>query len=337
MHILSIDQRSPRKKRTVAEKVFIRINTIVLACQLATIAIGAGLLANAAAKSMYNSFWSHSDLSLNPSYLFYNCSQTYTTSNSLFNSYTVNVDRFNIQFFVSRAAYNLRRVIGLYAALIGVGALNKLFFDLNIHHVQFFTLHFRKDILSTVEVCLLILTFIQTKFLERENKMIDDYVKFCPSMQIINGGTDVANLFQTQVPLIAFYVGLAVTAAAIFFGLAAAIINMWAPHEKDKIPDPRHHRRSVYGGGASLVGGFDEDAIFGASGGYQLSEDDQQQHHGGGENDDDNDGPLDDDNEGEVSSGAHAQVQQGAPPPAHHHGGGGIVYPTNTGGVDRRW
>jgi hypothetical protein len=330
MHILGVDQRSHRKKRTIAEKVFIRINTIVLACQLATLAIGIGLLANAAAKSMSNSFWTQSELHLSPSYLFYNCSQTYTTSNSLFNSYTVNVDRFNIQFFVSRAAYNLRRVIGLYAALIGVGALNKLFFDINIHYVQVLTLHFRKDILSTVEVCLLIITFIQTKFVERENKIIDDYVHFCPSMQIVEGGTDASNLFQAQVPMVAFYVGLAVTAASLFFAIAAAIINMWVPHEKDKIVDARHHRRSVYGGGASLVGGFDEDAMFAASGGYQLSEDDQNHHRleGGdnGEQQDVDDGEEDD---GVASAGAQVPV---APAPQEQFSGA-----VNTGGVDRRW
>lgn len=250
MHVLSPEQRLPGKKRSKAEKVFQRVNTIVVAAQLATLIVLIGLVAVAAPKSMKNNLFVNSELQLVNNYYYPDCEKTYTTSNGLFNNYPFTVSVRNIAYLVTRSVYNMKRCWAIYAAYIGIGMINKLLFDLNIHHVTIGYLQLRKDVISIMEIIFLILSFVTTKMLERENEILQDYVSGC-YQQTYNKDFD-KSYFQYSSPFIAFYVGLAISAALTFFALLVGFVSMWsleppqassAPEDQDDDNDERGERR----------------------------------------------------------------------------------------------
>lgn len=292
MHILSVDQRSHRKKRLSVEKAFQRINTFLFATQLATLLVGVGLLVAAGNKSMSNDFFSlSSTIDLSSLYFYPNCSHTFVTSNGLFNHYSFEVSSRNIEWMVSRAVYNIRRCIAMYALVIAVGGVNKLLFELNIHNWRFGHLVVRKDIFTVSEIFLLVLAFITTKALERENEMLNTYTSTCAKQAVAGTSTssaDTSVLFSHSVPLTSFYIGLSITAAVMFASMVVALYHMWEVHPKDaekaaaRVEESMIQgvlRRSVYGGQIAEDDGEEEEA----DGGYQLSDTDGAADVGGGD------------------------------------------------------
>jgi hypothetical protein len=225
MHIRGVDQRAHRKHRTRPEKVLQRVNTIVVAIQLACFLIVIAQMGIATSHSMSNNFFTFSSLHLSQGFAHGNCSVAILTGNLGFNNFLTTISTDNVQFIVTRAVYDIRRSFAMYCTALGIGALNKLFFDVNIHSLTYHHLRFRKEVLTVLELFCWVLALVALVGTQRDNSMLQTFSDVC--------GDGSGNEFQYYSPYYSMYVGVAVTLFVHFITMLMGLKIMTKKHPKD--------------------------------------------------------------------------------------------------------
>ena len=228
MHILGADQRRPRKDRSNAEKALQRLNTIVVAIQLACLLIVVAQLSMAAGKSFNSNFFGLSQYSVSDKALLNTtCELVTTTTSNQFSSYGIVLSYLNIPWMLSKNVNDVRTCLAANAVLIAIGAINKLFFDFNAHQFRYHHLIFRKEVFTVWEMLALVVSFVTTKSVERNGNLIAQYLVEC--------GNSNGNAYVYISPFVPIYISLSILTAAHFVTILLALKNMLKKHPKDDL------------------------------------------------------------------------------------------------------
>jgi hypothetical protein len=226
MHILGPDQRRPRKDRSTAEKAFQRLNTIVVAVQLACLLIVVAQITMNSGKTFNSNFFGVSEYQvLDPALLNTTCVLESVTSGSQFTDYKLVLSYKNIPWMLSKNVNDVRTCIAANSVLIVLGAINKLFFDFNAHEFRYHHFVFRKEVLTVWEMLALIVSYVTTKSIERNASIISRYLIAC--------GNNNGNAYVSNIPFVPIFISLAIVTFVHFVSILIALKNMLRRHPKD--------------------------------------------------------------------------------------------------------
>ncbi|CAC9486696.1 conserved hypothetical protein [Leishmania infantum JPCM5] len=221
MHIYSKDQQAFHLQRTPAEKWWSRANTFIVVVQLACFLSVVIRTIAGASNSMSNSFFTNSVLSLKAPYIVDGCVYNVTRRHALFNNVQYSLSRDNVGYFVSRAVLNIRYLIALAAAHVVVSATNRLWFETNTHEIRYHFVVFRKDMITTWEILLMVLSFVVTLGITEENRIMTDYITHCAANRSTSG--HFYNSVQPYTELIVSYI---ISISATVINGAFAVWNL---------------------------------------------------------------------------------------------------------------
>ncbi|TPP54618.1 putative integral membrane protein [Leishmania donovani] len=221
MHIYSKDQQAFHLQRTPAEKWWSRANTFIVVVQLACFLSVVIRTIAGASNSMSNSFFTNSVLSLKAPYIVDGCVYNVTRRHAFFNNVQYSLSRDNVGYFVSRAVLNIRYLIALAAAHVVVSATNRLWFETNTHEIRYHFVVFRKDMITTWEILLMVLSFVVTLGITEENRIMTDYITHCAANRSTSG--HFYNSVQPYTELIVSYI---ISISATVINGAFAVWNL---------------------------------------------------------------------------------------------------------------
>lgn len=205
MHLLGDDQKRGNKNRTKPERFFKRINTAILAVQLACFLVVLSQVTIAGSKTFTTNFWFPQDFKLITTLdqKTVNCSFNSLEKFGGFSRVNVTIDYKNqADFFVELSSFS-RQAIIVNGVTIGVGGVNKLMFDLNIFHSRYHNLYFHKEIVSTVEILLLVYSIYLCTQADGRGDLLRRYLRSCT--------VDQETSLPYTVPYVAFYFSLSFT------------------------------------------------------------------------------------------------------------------------------
>lgn len=229
MHILGADQKRPRKDRSTSEKIFQRLNTIVIAVQLAGLLIVVAQITMNSGKTLNSSFFSVSKYAvLDPALLNQTCELDTLTSGGQFANYRLVLSYKNIAWMLSKNVNDVRSCIAANSVLIALGAINKLFFDFNAHELRYHHFVLRKEILTVWEMFALIVAYVTTKSIERNASLLGRYLSAC--------GNNNGNSYVSNIPFVPIFISLAIVTVVHFVSILIALKNMLRRHPKDDLP-----------------------------------------------------------------------------------------------------
>ncbi|KAG5479882.1 hypothetical protein LSCM4_05890 [Leishmania orientalis] len=220
MHIYSKDQQAFHLQRTLSEKWWSRVNTFIVVVQLACFLSVIVRTATGASNSMTNNFFTQSVLSLKAPYLVDGCVFNVTRRHAFFNNVHYVMSRENVGYFVSRGALNIRFLIAITGVHAVLSATNRLWFETNTHEIRYHFVIFRKDMVTTWEILLMVLGFVVTLGLVEENRIMTEYINFCSS----NAGSSV--LYNSVQPYTELMVSYIISMVATVINGAFAVWNL---------------------------------------------------------------------------------------------------------------
>ncbi|CAJ1024952.1 hypothetical protein NXY56_002802 [Leishmania guyanensis] len=221
MHIYSKDQQAFHLQRTAAEKWWSRMNTFIVVVQLACFLSVIIRTVSAASNSMTNNFFVNSILSLTPPYIVDGCVFNVTRRHAFFNNVQFSMSKDNIGYFVSRGVLNIRYLIALAGVHVVVSATNRLLFETNTHEIRYHFVIFRKDMLTTWEILLMVLAFVVTLGITEENRIMTNYITFCSKQRTVSN-----SFYHSVQPYTELIVSYIVSIAATVINGAFAVWNL---------------------------------------------------------------------------------------------------------------
>ncbi|CBZ26922.1 conserved hypothetical protein [Leishmania mexicana MHOM/GT/2001/U1103] len=221
MHIYSKDQQAFHLQRTPAEKWWSRVNTFIVVVQLACFLSIVIRTVAGASNSMSNSFFTTSVLSLKAPYIVEGCVYNVTRRHAFFNNVKYSLSKDNVGYFVSRAVLNIRYLIALAAAHVTLSAINRLWFETNTHEIRYHFVVFRKDMITTWEILLMVMSFVVTLGITTENQIMTDYITHCTASSVTSG--HFYNSVQPYTELIVSYI---ISIVATVINAAFAVWNL---------------------------------------------------------------------------------------------------------------
>ncbi|CAD2221105.1 hypothetical protein, conserved [Angomonas deanei] len=228
MHLYSKDQQAFHLTRTRAEKWFTRVNTLLVAVQLACWLCAIIRTASNGSNSMRNSLFVQSDLQLREVYLTANCSYNVTRTHAFFNNVTFTMSPDNIEYFVSRGVLNIRYLMAITGVYLVVSAWNRVWFETNTHEIRYHFVIFRKDMVSTWEILLLVMGLVITFGVAEENKIMGDYLEYCNG-QLYQG------VYSSVLPYVELYVSYFISVAVTVINILVACANMIKHNPRKKL------------------------------------------------------------------------------------------------------
>lgn len=229
MHVLPECQRRGKKHRTTVEKVFKRLNTLIIAAHFGCFLIVVSQIAISAKKTMDNDFWFGGNFAFNTiiESKTANCSQMQVQDIAGFNGWEQEISFHDREFKFAEFASELRFTIGVNAAALVLGGINKVCFDINLFALRFRHIRIRKDLVTTLEFMFIVMSFIATAGLEAKGERLQSYLQFC--------GLESKSSIPYLPPLTALFVGLSITA---FFHVVTLLIMLkHALKKQSKKPD----------------------------------------------------------------------------------------------------
>ncbi|GET88417.1 hypothetical protein, conserved [Leishmania tarentolae] len=204
MHIYSKDQQAFHLQRTPAEKWWSRINTFIVVAQLACFLSVIIRTAASASNSMSNNFFMTSTLSLTAPYIVKGCVYNVTRSHAFFSNVKYSMSKDNVGYFVSRDVQNVRFLMALISVHVVVSIINRLWFETNTHEIRYHFVVFRKDMLTTWEILLMVLSFVMTLLIVDDNRIMTEYITHCAADGIVRN--DLYNSIQPYTELVVSYI-----------------------------------------------------------------------------------------------------------------------------------
>lgn len=222
MHLVGDDQKRPNKQRTTGERYFKRLNNILMATQFACYLIVFSSVVIAMRKTI-----GLDSTTLDTQFSFRltkflasktaNCS--FSTIQDVDGStgvpFVIN-SRNQAELFVELMS-RINFCLGINGMVIIVGAINKLFFDLNKFHVRIRHLYFHKDVVTTTEILLLAVCYKAAVSLEPRAALLRQYLQFC--------GIRSQSSIPFTVPFTPIYVSLAFTIGLHFLSVLIFLSN----------------------------------------------------------------------------------------------------------------
>ncbi|KAK7196727.1 hypothetical protein NESM_000612500 [Novymonas esmeraldas] len=219
MHIYSKDQQAFHLQRTRAEKWWSRANTLIVIVQLACFLSAIIRTGTSSSRSMTNSLFIVSVLELQPPYIVEGCVYQVARRHAFFNNVRFTMSKDNVGYFVSRSVLNIRYLMALTGVHIVVSAVNRLWFETNTHEVRYHFVVFRKDMVTTWEVLLMVLGLVVTLGVTQENQILSNYVAYCA----VGTNTASVSLYNSIPPytelIVSYIVSMAVTGINIIFAV----------------------------------------------------------------------------------------------------------------------
>ena len=239
MHIYGKDQQAFHLQRTETERWWSRLNVLIVIVQLACFLSAIIRTSTNSNNSMTNSFFAISALQLKAPYLQPGCEYKVTRTHAFFRNVTYIMSADNIGYFVSRGALNIRYLMAITAVHVVVSMLNRLWFETNTHEIRYHFVVFRKDMVTTWEVLLMVLGMVMTWSVTRENQIMTDYLDAC------NGASNGAyyNSVQPYTELIDSYI---VSIAITFINAVFAIWNLSKENPRDEMLKEDKRRREEW-------------------------------------------------------------------------------------------
>jgi len=237
MHVFPFDLRRPLKQRSPLEKLLKFYNKLLLFIQLACYLVVVSQFSIACGKTFATSVWSFNKLQLlsGLEVQLTNCSYTESRTLGAYDNIPVVISNDNTMFYFVQLCYAARSAIVAAAIAIAVGALNSVLFDYNFFHYSIRALVFRKDIVSVLELGLIIVTFALTAEISEFSSPLQSYLQHCSP-----------SIGERTVPFVSYaaiYVELALTVVTHLFTSAVYIYNALdttaiPPHPFDDGSDP---------------------------------------------------------------------------------------------------
>lgn len=241
MHIYGKDQQGFHLSRTRSETWFTRLHTIEVALQLACWITSLVRLSNAADKSMDNSFFSPSNLRLKPTFLVEGCEYHVVRDHAFFSNVSYILSPDNIEYFVSRSVLNIRYLLALTGVYLVVCTVNRIWFETNTHEIRYHFVVFRKDMVTTWEVLLMIMGIVLVLSINRENDILEEYLTIC----LENPLQDMKE-YPSIFPLVELYVSYFVSLGILVINVLVAVWNMAKPNPRDEMLKEQRLRREEY-------------------------------------------------------------------------------------------
>lgn len=226
MHIYGKDQQAFHLQRTEAERWWSRLNVLIVVVQLACFLAAIIRTSTNASNSMSNSFFAISPLNLKAAYVQEGCEYNVTRTHAFFRNVTYTMRPDNVGYFVSRGALNIRYLMAITAVHVVVSMLNRLWFETNTHEIRYHFVVFRKDMVTTWEVLLMVLGMVMTWGVTKENQIMTDYLNACNTAS----GGSYYNSVQPYTELIVSYI---VSIAITFINALFAIWNLSKENPRD--------------------------------------------------------------------------------------------------------
>lgn len=219
MHIYGKDQQAFHLQRTQAETWWSRLNTLIVIVQLACFLSAIIRTGTNASNSMSNSLFINSVLALKSPYLVSGCVYNVTRTHAFFSNVQYQLSPDNVGYFVSRGVLNIRYLMAITVVQVVVSAVNKVWFETNTHEIRYHFVVFRKDMVTTWEVLLIVLGFVMTLGVTKENQIMTDYVTQCAGAGTI--GTSFYHSVQPYTELIVSYI------VSMAFTVINALFAIW--------------------------------------------------------------------------------------------------------------
>ena len=218
MHIVPEDQKRPNKGRTGVERMFRRLNDLVMAVQLICWLIYTASVTLRSGKTLGTDMWAPSGFSLSPvlEYKLANCSYTTSVDLYAFTGLNITLTRNNSAEIWADFAGQLRLIVVISAVALTIGAVNKLLFNLNKFHWRYHNLYLHKDIVSAAEFVFLAYQVFLLATIQPLAALLQNYLRFCGAKQ--------SNYlpFVSSTPL---WVAFAVAAGIHFLSLCCLLWN----------------------------------------------------------------------------------------------------------------
>lgn len=181
MHILADDQKRGRKNRTGAERILKRLNSVVLVAQLGCLLVTISYASIAAGKTFKSSLWFPQEYELETVLELKTKNCTYNEIGSHFGFGEVNttITHANQGLFMAEAAELLRATLVVNGVAVVLGSVNKLLFDLNVFDFRYRHLVLHKELISVLELGLLIWSLVSAIEAEAPAKLMRNYLKHC--------------------------------------------------------------------------------------------------------------------------------------------------------------
>ncbi|KPI84198.1 hypothetical protein ABL78_6738 [Leptomonas seymouri] len=227
MHIYGKDQQAFHLQRTEAELWWSRVNVLVVVVQLACFLAAIIRTGTNASNSMTNSFFSMSPLQLKSPYLKQGCEYNVTRSHAFFRNVNFKMSPDNVGYFVSRGVLNLRYLMAITAVHVVVSMLNRLWFETNTHEIRYHFVVFRKDMVTTWEMLLMVLGLVMTFGVTEENQIMTDYLTACGTEA---GGAYYHSVLPYTELIVSYIVSIVITVINALF--AAWNLSMENPRDK---------------------------------------------------------------------------------------------------------
>jgi hypothetical protein len=216
MHLVGDDQRRPRKERTTAERMFKRINSVILALQFTCLLIAMATAFIAGGNTFSGDMWFGTEygLELVLQTKTENCSYATRDERWGYLSTPMAITSANQGlFFVTLASSVRSEMITAFLAFI-VGAINKLIYDLNVFEKDIKRMTLHKECLSVIELVFLGMTINSNSGLETKAAPLRPYLKHC----------GITN--ERSLPFHAPFVTLYVSSAVVLFMHAVTLCLM---------------------------------------------------------------------------------------------------------------
>ncbi|KPA78352.1 hypothetical protein ABB37_06477 [Leptomonas pyrrhocoris] len=239
MHIYGKDQQAFHLERTEAELWWSRLNVLIVIVQLACFLAAIIRTSTNANNSMSNPFFSISPLQLKEPYLQAGCLYNVTRTHAFFRNVTYTMSADNVGYFVSRGALNIRYLMAITAVHVVVSMLNRLWFETNTHEIRYHFVVFRKDMVTTWEVLLMVLGMVMTWGVTKENQIMTDYLVAC-------GGGEGGAFYNSVQPYTELIVSYIVSIAVTVLNALFAIWNLSKENPRDKMLREDQQRQEAW-------------------------------------------------------------------------------------------
>jgi hypothetical protein len=217
MQLLGDHQRLPNKQRTGAEKMFKKLNSVILAIQLACLLIDVSRVTVAADKTFTRDMWLPHDYELMPvlQSKTANCTYDHVGTVRGYANMPITIDATNQGYLLANLAADARWAMIVAGIALVLGAINKGLFDLNIYEFKYKQLVFHKELLTLAEFMVLCLTIQACAEVDASGSTLRDYLEHCDVQS--------ASSLPFATPLIALYVGASVV---LFIHVVTALIHL---------------------------------------------------------------------------------------------------------------
>lgn len=215
MHILPEALKRPSDDRLESERAFKWVNRLLIFLQLGCILYAISVTNIAAQKTFDSSIWESRQLRLDVVVQgkTVNCTEPITASLGAFTDISVNMSKYNFLYFLAEFTYSVKFVIIINCVVVCAGAFNKVLFDLNIFKFQHVYLVIRKDLLTSLEVMMLVTNLVGLTGIDADAGRLRTYLEAC--------GVENQNTLPYAAPYAELYVS--VIATLVFHGVCALL------------------------------------------------------------------------------------------------------------------